>query len=1516
MQRTRDALPGPKRPGEQDSASPAGGDGPFRAPGREARRFLAGAAAVLAAAALLSAGAFLRAELRQARSEAVARLASVAELQSREIGAWLEERRADSRVLARLALAPGMPVGASAPAPAAKEGAVDLVEDVRRAYDYASISILDGRSEALLVRPAGASAPSPREEALAQAARETGAVVFESLAASAPGPDVLAFAAPVPAGGGAVLLRVDVKTHLFPLLSRWPTPSATAESELLAREGRSVVFLGPLRHPGLAPPDRRLPLDRPSLLGAAALARAGGGPLEGVDYRGEACLGVARPVPGTPWVLLAKMDLSEVRRPMREEAIGIALAAALLLALGGGAGWLLWKRRQAELIRQRWEAERSAREAAERLAFVLHQASDAILLIDEEDRVIEANRSAGALYGCPPEELRGRHPRDFRAPEAIAGLEADLAAADRDSGHLFETVHLRGDGSRVPVEISHRRIDIGGRPGIVAAIRDITERKAREAVLGRMNRMYRALSEVNEAVAHAAAVEEVAARVCRILVETAGFRLAWAGWPDAGGNLVPQVEFGDETGYTRSLRVTIDDRPEGNGPTGRAFREGRTIVCNDFLGDPATLPWHDAAARAGIRSSVALPLRRRGAVAGAITAYSGETGFFGAREVALVEEAASALSFALDVLAREEERRSAVAALEESEARFRRLVSSTPAVLYTCRLPEWETLFVSENVRAVLGHGPEAFAAPAFWASRVHPDDASQAFAGADRVAAGEPVVREYRFRHADGSWRWMRDEARLVPSADGAPPTVAGCWLDVTERRAAEEALRAREELFTSVVSQALDGVAVFDPETDRFLEFNEAAHRDLGYSREEFAGKTLSSLNAAQSPDEIRRNVDRIRGQGAASFETRLRHRNGELRDVLVRARQLTLHERPLVAAVWTDVTERKAAEAALRASKARLEEAQELVAVGSWELDFAAGSLVRSPEIFRIFERDEATWGPSTEAFFSAVHPEDRERVAREFRESLRSGAPSDLEHRIVAADGAVKWVRARWRSEAAADGRPLRAMGTIQDVTEHRLALEARDLARARDAAEASSRAKSAFLASMSHEIRTPMNSILGFSQLLLGDPSLSPKQREQLESINRSGEHLLALINDVLEMSKIEAGRETVALGDVDLYGLLFDLEAMFRLRTDRKGLSLVVARGREVPRFVTTDERKLRQILVNLVGNAVKFTKAGSVSLRAASAPAGDGFLLRFEIRDTGPGIREEDLPRLFQHFEQTRAGEEAGSGTGLGLAISRGFARLLGGDIAVESRPGEGTAFTVEIPATPARSERPGPTHEPRRAVRLAGPAPGPRVLVADDVADNRAVLAGMLERVGFEVELAGDGEEAVRAFSERRPDLLLIDLRMPGMDGHEAIRVIRAAEEGRRLPIVVVTASAFEEDRQRVLAAGADDFLRKPFREAELLEKAAKLTGTAFVFAEEPEAPGAETAPAPPGGLPVPEPLRSRMRRAVVGADVDRALDLIAELGRSDAASAERLRQLAERYEYEEILRLLGPEGERPAA
>ena len=487
--------------------------------------------------------------------------------------------------------------------------------------------------------------------------------------------------------------------------------------------------------------------------------------------------------------------------------------------------------------------------------------------------------------------------------------------------------------------------------------------------------------------------------------------------------------------------------------------------------------------------------------------------------------------------------------------------------------------------------------------------------------------------------------------------------------------------------------------------------------------------------------------------------------------------------------------------------------------------------------------------------------------------------------------------------------------------------------AKEAAEAANRAKSIFLANMSHELRTPLNAILGFAQLMERDTTLTSRHRDSLAIINRSGEHLLNLINDVLEMSKIEAGRLVLSPEPVNLHRLLQTLQEMFQVRTQAKRLSLRFELAPDLPQCVLTDEGKLRQVLINLLSNAVKFTETGGITLRARAEQGNPGkfpmpYTLFFEVEDTGKGIASKEMGNLFQPFVQTTSGIEAREGTGLGLTISRQFVRLMGGDIYLISTVGKGSTFRFDIQVTLAEAKAVAPTLTHGRVLQLAPDQPTYRILVVDDRPEGRDLIAQLLGTVGFETRTATNGQEAVQQWQQWHPHLIWMDMRMPVMDGYEATRQIREKEaRGRGISthslnpvqhqptvIIALTASAFEEERASILAAGCDDFVRKPFREQVIFVKMAEYLGVQYAYEQNTNSQGLQkqTSRGDRKNLTsddlavMPADWVTQLNQAALEVDADQILQLIEEIPATHLDLADGLTDLVSRFGFDEILEL----------
>jgi PAS domain S-box-containing protein len=557
---------------------------------------------------------------------------------------------------------------------------------------------------------------------------------------------------------------------------------------------------------------------------------------------------------------------------------------------------------------------------------------------------------------------------------------------------------------------------------------------------------------------------------------------------------------------------------------------------------------------------------------------------------------------------------------------------------------------------------------------------------------------------------------------------------------------------------------------------------------------------------------------------------------------------------------------------------------------------------------------------------VNPDDRDR----YREiMMQQGAVKDFGVIFRRKDEEEIDVLVTATLRRAEDGKILGFQGIVRDISEHKKAehllknynkklkqeVEQRtlELRIAKEAAETANQAKSTFLANMSHELRTPLNAILGFSELMTRDSNLSAEQLSNLETIGRSGEHLLALINDVLELSKIEAGRVVLHPENFDLYRLLFIIEEMFSLRAREKGLTLVVERMSDVPRFIRADQGKLRQSLINILENAVKFTAKGGITLRVES----EGNTVSFEVEDTGVGIAPDELDRVFDAFVQSESGQRSKQGTGLGMPISQKFIRMMGGGISVKSEVGKGTTFRFDVQVAMADSADLAISEPEQRVVGLAPDQPQYRLLVVEDNDASRKLLVTLLKNVGFEVREAANGQDAVRVWEEWQPQLIWMDIRMPVLDGYEATKIIKLAANDQTSPIhtkiIALTASAFEEDKIKAFERGCDDFVRKPFRETEIFKMVQKHLGVDYVFEEDGkyrQSPttrhlSAEDLHSLMATLPV--GLVTKLAEAADSCDADRIDLIIDDIRIKSVPLSDALESLSAKFAYDEILTLV---------
>jgi len=483
----------------------------------------------------------------------------------------------------------------------------------------------------------------------------------------------------------------------------------------------------------------------------------------------------------------------------------------------------------------------------------------------------------------------------------------------------------------------------------------------------------------------------------------------------------------------------------------------------------------------------------------------------------------------------------------------------------------------------------------------------------------------------------------------------------------------------------------------------------------------------------------------------------------------------------------------------------------------------------------------------------------------------------------------------------------------NTLEHRVEERTAELVIAKEKAEVANQAKSTFIANMSHELRSPLNAILGFSQLMIRANNLPREQHENIGIIYRSGDYLLTLINNVLDLSKIEAGKVTLNPSNFDLHALINELEDLFHLQASNAGLKLLFDCAENVPRYICTDGVKLQQVLINLLSNAIKFTKQGQITLRVfqGDQEIDDVSNLHFQVTDTGVGMTKAESGNLFEAFSQAQAGKDSQEGTGLGLAISRKFVQLMGGDISVVSKLGKGTTFQFSIQAKLGQEIDSRNVEKSLRIIGVAPDQPIYKILIVDDKPINCQLLIKLLNPLGFELKEASNGQEAIALWEEWSPHLIWMDIRMPVMDGYEATRYIKSSVKGITTTVIAVTASVLEEEKAIVLSAGCDDFVRKPFTENIIFEMLTKHLDMQYIY-EEPAIPDSIASPSletlTPTDLEImSSKWRSQLYRFTIEGDSDRMMELIQEIPPPSSPLAKALERLTDQFEFEQIIKLL---------
>ena len=1092
-------------------------------------------------------------------------------------------------------------------------------------------------------------------------------------------------------------------------------------------------------------------------------------------------------------------------------------------------------------ISDRKQAEQKLRQTLE----MLDLASDAIIIRDMDDRILYWNQGAEKLYGWTKAEVVGQYIHTFLETVFPTPLETVLVEFFQHGSWEGELHHTTRDRRHIIVASRWTlQRDGEGKPCAQLEINnDISDRKQAEDAIKQSEERYRSLIAATSQIVWTADDRGRSADLPSLRAYTGQTEaeVVGLGWLDA---------------------IHPDDRERTNQVWMEAVQT-KTLFEIEYQ----------------LRSS------------------DGNYRYFQARGVPLLDEDGSIREW-IGTCTDIHDRKQAEDAIKQSEERYRSLIVATSQIAWTADaegrspdLPSWRA-YSGQTEAQVVGLG---------WLDAIHPDDrerTNQVWMEAVQTISLYDI--EYRIRGADGNYRYFQVRGVPILNEDGSIREWVGTCSDIHDRKQAEDAIKQSEERYRSLILATSQIVWITDPEGR--CEDTPSMRAYTGQTEAEVIGYGwLDTIHPDDREGTVQVWMEAVQTKSLYEMEYRLRRADGNYRYFQARAVPILNEDGSIREWVGTsiDIHDRKQAEDAIKQSEERY---RSLIAATS-QMVWTADAEGRAPDLpsWRAYtgqtEAEMAGLG-----WLDAIHPDDRERTNQAWMEAVQTNSLFEIEYQIRSSDGNYRYFQVRGVPLLDEDGSIREWIGTCTDIHDRK---EAEILqAKAREAAEAASRAKSEFLANMSHELRTPLNGIMGYAQILQRSKFLNEEERSRINVIYQCGSHLLTLINDILDLSKIEAQKVELMPTDFHFPAFLQGVAEMCRIRAEIKGIHFHFPSSPELPIGIHADEKRLRQVLINLLSNAIKFTDAGSVTFIVSFATEGK---IRFEVRDTGTGIAQEQLQAIFQPFEQVGDRRRHTEGTGLGLAISQRIIELMGSTIQVQSEINVGSIFWFDANISPA-DEWVKTSQIDNRGQIIGIKDRQPKIVVVDDKWANRSVISNLLSPIGFDVSEANDGQQGWEKIIEVQPDLIVTDLLMPEVDGFELIKRVRESENFKDLIIIVSSASVFETDQYRSLEAGANTFIAKPVQATELLEKLQQYLELEWVYEanEAPLAIGSDTnelisPPATSMEILYELAMKGNFREIVQQAV------LLEQIDPKYIPFAKRLHQMAKDFQDEEILRFI---------
>lgn len=981
--------------------------------------------------------------------------------------------------------------------------------------------------------------------------------------------------------------------------------------------------------------------------------------------------------------------------------------------------------------------------------------------------------------------------------------------------------------------------------GVIITVHDVTERKQTEEALKKSQIRLKLINNLLQSISLDLSWEDIITLIITDLSEYFnGFRVAYLTINQQNkANIIHSQQPASMTslkGWELDFSLTLDYL--------QALKNNQYLAYEDITKEQRLTPIASLMSNENIKAILDLPIKNAGDLIGLICFDSPLKHNWNQDEINTLNEIANYLVFAhQNILIKNKQKLGKWSlqklnqkliyknkALREVEEKFTQLVENINQVFFIQECNPFKLIYVSDTVEKVWGLSPDVFFRNHWaWLDCIHPEDYNNVVNDFQQYVNGINFDRQYRIIKPNGEIRWVWVRTFLIKNNQGEVYRIAGIGEDVTEKRQIEDALRLSEARYRTLVETIPYGIEEVD--LDGKIIFNNLTHFQMfGYSTQEVTHKYIWDLNVKEVRSHLKNFFQTIKTQYPAPipFMGKGLAKNGKVFDIQVDWNYRRNEEGEIIGfiSIITDITEKNKAQEALKKSEELYRCIVETAEEGIWIIDAENKITFANPKIANMLGYTvEEMMGKS---FFNFINKEDIKIISKN-RTTRQRGITEKYDCKFSHRNGSDIWTFVSATPMYNNTDTYTGTLKMIADITERKQIEE--ELIKAKEEAEAANQAKSSFLANMSHELRTPLNGILGYAQILQLDEQILPIQKHQINIIHSCGNHLLTLINDILDLAKIEAGKTELNLCYFDFIKFLLEIAEIANIEAKQKGISFSYQPLNDLPNIIYSDEKRLRQVLLNLLQNALKFTQKGRVIFRVENLMSDlvtNQTKIKFEIEDTGIGIHENEIEKIFQPFEQVHNSDCYNEGTGLGLAISQEIVQKMGSILKVKSRLNHGSIFSFDLAVLSKLNSLDFPLIKSNKVISYQGNQK--TILVVDDSKVNRNLLVQILTLIGFKVVEAENGEEGFNKALEEQPDLIIIDLLMPVIDGFEMAKQIKVLPRFQNTILLACSASVSDIYIEKSKAVGFHHFIPKPLNYEELLRKIQDYLGLSWNYQE----------------------------------------------------------------------------------